>query len=129
MKIISGNSNRDLAQSIAEHCFSDLVPAKIDTFADGECNIEFQENIRGEEEIRKKAAKSLSTRFFLRLRIDSSSPCSRIRLRTGCPRYTSSSRGARFRRIPISRWRPLLIPLRASQRLPRDLSPLGLRPL
>ena len=49
MKIISGNSNRDLAQSIAEHCFSDLVPAKIDTFADGECNIEFQENIRGED--------------------------------------------------------------------------------
>tara|TARA_B100001057_G_scaffold389469_1_gene397187 strand:- start:7128 stop:8096 length:969 start_codon:yes stop_codon:yes gene_type:complete len=49
MKIISGNSNRELAQSIAEHCFSDLVPANITTFADGECNIEFQENIRGED--------------------------------------------------------------------------------
>ena len=49
MKIISGNSNRNLAQAIAEHCFSDLVPANISTFADGECNIEFQENIRGED--------------------------------------------------------------------------------
>ncbi|OUU21632.1 MAG: phosphoribosylpyrophosphate synthetase [Candidatus Endolissoclinum sp. TMED37] len=49
MKIISGNSNRNLAQAIAEHCFSDLVPAKIETFADGECNVEFQENIRGED--------------------------------------------------------------------------------
>ena len=49
MKIISGNSNRELSQKIAEHCFSDLVPANISTFADGECNIEFQENIRGED--------------------------------------------------------------------------------
>ena len=49
MKIISGNSNRELSQKIAEHCFSDLVPANITTFADGECNIEFQENIRGED--------------------------------------------------------------------------------
>ena len=49
MKIIAGNSNRELAEKIAEHCFTDLVPAKIDTFADGECNVEFHENIRGED--------------------------------------------------------------------------------
>ena len=34
MKIIAGNSNRELAEKIAEHCFTDLVPAKIDTFAE-----------------------------------------------------------------------------------------------
>ena len=49
MKIITGNANPELAQKIAEHCFSDLVPAKITTFADGESSVEFTENIRGED--------------------------------------------------------------------------------
>ena len=49
MKIITGNANPELATSIADHCFASLVPAKISTFADGECSIEFLENIRGED--------------------------------------------------------------------------------
>ena len=49
MKIITGNANSELAKQIAEHCFSDLVPAKIATFADGESSVEFLENIRGED--------------------------------------------------------------------------------
>ena len=49
MKIITGNSNKELANGIAQHCFSDLVPCKIDTFSDGESRIEFLENIRGED--------------------------------------------------------------------------------
>ena len=49
MKIIAGNANSELAKEIAEHCFSDLVPANIATFADGETSIEFLENIRGED--------------------------------------------------------------------------------
>ena len=49
MKIITGNANPDLAQSIAEHCFATLVPAKVSTFADGETSVEFLENIRGED--------------------------------------------------------------------------------
>ena len=49
MKIIAGNANSELAKLIAEHCFSDLVPANISTFADGETSIEFLENIRGED--------------------------------------------------------------------------------
>ena len=49
MKIISGNANKELAESIAEHCFANLVPAKVDTFADGETSVEFEENIRGED--------------------------------------------------------------------------------
>jgi ribose-phosphate pyrophosphokinase len=49
MKIITGNANPKLANEIAEHCFSDLVPAKVTTFADGETSVEFQENIRGED--------------------------------------------------------------------------------
>lgn len=49
MKIITGNANPQLAQSIAEHCFASLVPAKVSTFADGETSVEFLENIRGED--------------------------------------------------------------------------------
>ncbi len=49
MKIITGNSNLPLAESIAAHCFSELVPADVKTFADGECSVEFMENIRGED--------------------------------------------------------------------------------
>ena len=49
MKIISGQSNIALAESIAEHCFSKLVPTKIGSFADGECSVELLENVRGED--------------------------------------------------------------------------------
>jgi len=49
MKIIAGNSNLPLSEAIAKHCFANLVPAKISSFADGECSVEFLENIRGED--------------------------------------------------------------------------------
>ena len=49
MKIITGNANPELAMGIARHCFATLVPSKISTFADGECSVEFLENIRGED--------------------------------------------------------------------------------
>jgi ribose-phosphate pyrophosphokinase len=49
MKIITGNANPKLAESIAEHCFASLVPAKVSTFADGESSVEFLENVRGED--------------------------------------------------------------------------------
>jgi len=49
MKIIAGNANPKLAESIAEHTFASLVPAKVSTFADGETSVEFLENIRGED--------------------------------------------------------------------------------
>ena len=49
MKIIAGNSNIDLANMIADRCFASLVPAEINKFADGECSVEFLENIRGED--------------------------------------------------------------------------------
>jgi len=49
MKIISGNSNPELADKIAQHCFATLVPANVSAFADGETSVEFLENIRGED--------------------------------------------------------------------------------
>jgi ribose-phosphate pyrophosphokinase len=49
MKIITGNANPELATRIAQHCFATLVPAKVESFADGETSVEFLENIRGED--------------------------------------------------------------------------------
>ena len=49
MKIIAGNANPVLAQEIADHSFAPLVPSTIKTFADGEINVEFLDNIRGED--------------------------------------------------------------------------------
>jgi ribose-phosphate pyrophosphokinase len=49
MKIISGNSNIEMAEQVAEHCFATLVTTNIQSFADGECSVEFLENIRGED--------------------------------------------------------------------------------
>ena len=49
MKIIAGNSNLPLAEQVAAHCFASLVPTIINAFADGETNVEFLENVRGED--------------------------------------------------------------------------------
>jgi ribose-phosphate pyrophosphokinase len=49
MKIITGNANPELATRIAQHCFAALVPARVESFADGETSVEFLENIRGED--------------------------------------------------------------------------------
>jgi len=49
MKIIAGNSNPQLANDVSEHCFTNIVPSNISTFADGESSVEFLENVRGED--------------------------------------------------------------------------------
>ena len=49
MKIVTGNSNKQLAETIAEHCFVPVLPANVQKFADGEVSVEFLENIRGED--------------------------------------------------------------------------------
>ena len=49
MKLISGNANPELAKEIAQHCFTDLVPANISTFSDNETSVEFLENLRGHD--------------------------------------------------------------------------------
>lgn len=49
MKIVSGNSNLTLAQSVATHLGQKLVKATIKRFADQEISVEIHENIRGED--------------------------------------------------------------------------------
>jgi ribose-phosphate pyrophosphokinase len=49
MKIVAGNSNRSLAQSIASYLNLDLANCAVRRFADGEIFVEIQENVRGED--------------------------------------------------------------------------------
>ena len=49
MKIISGNSNIPLAESIAAHLGMELTKAFIKRFSDQEIWVEIQENVRGED--------------------------------------------------------------------------------
>ena len=49
MKIISGNSNIPLAESIATHLGMELTKANIKRFSDQEVWVEIQENVRGED--------------------------------------------------------------------------------
>lgn len=49
MKIISGNSNIPLAESIATHLGMELTKSNIKRFSDQEIWVEIQENVRGED--------------------------------------------------------------------------------
>jgi len=49
MKILSGNSNRFLAEKISENLNLPLVKADIKRFADNEVYVEIKENVRGED--------------------------------------------------------------------------------
>jgi ribose-phosphate pyrophosphokinase len=49
MKVFSGNSNRPLAQAIAEYCGLPLGNATVSSFPDGETMVKINENIRGRD--------------------------------------------------------------------------------
>ncbi len=49
MKLIAGNSNRRLSESIGRKLSTPLSLAEIKTFKDGEVFVEIQENVRGED--------------------------------------------------------------------------------
>ncbi len=47
MKILTGNSNKDLSEKIAKHLKNKIVNSSIRKFSDGEIYVEINENIRG----------------------------------------------------------------------------------
>lgn len=49
MLIFSGNANRKLAEEVAEMLGTKLSNAKVGRFADGECNIQVLDSIRGKD--------------------------------------------------------------------------------
>ena len=49
MKLIAGNSNKNLAESIAHHCGQHLSEVELIKFADNELSCMIKENVRGED--------------------------------------------------------------------------------
>ena len=49
MKLLSGNANRQLAESIADYLDTPLTVAEVRRFKDGEIFVEIKENVRGED--------------------------------------------------------------------------------
>ena len=47
MKLLTGNSNKNLSKKIAKNLKSKLINSSIRKFADGEIYVEINENIRG----------------------------------------------------------------------------------
>ncbi len=46
LSIFTGNSNSELAQQVSKYLFKSLGQAKVNTFSDGEIQVEIQENVR-----------------------------------------------------------------------------------
>ncbi len=49
LKLITGNSNPDLARAISEYMECPLTPAVVESFSDGEIKVEIQDNVRGRD--------------------------------------------------------------------------------
>lgn len=49
LKLFTGNSNKPLAEDIAKHLGMKLGKMTVDNFADGECNVMVNENVRGKD--------------------------------------------------------------------------------
>ena len=49
MKLVTGNSNRPLAQSVASYLELPLTDCTVKRFADNEVYVEVHENVRGED--------------------------------------------------------------------------------
>ena len=49
MKLLAGNSNRTLAEAIADHLDTPLTKAQVRRFADNEVFVAIDENVRGED--------------------------------------------------------------------------------
>ena len=47
IKILTGNSNRELVKNIASRLGLDLANCDVTTFSDGEINVEINETVRG----------------------------------------------------------------------------------
>jgi ribose-phosphate pyrophosphokinase len=47
--LFSGNSNKELAESVAKNLGKKLAPIKVNTFSDGEVNVEININVRGSD--------------------------------------------------------------------------------
>lgn len=105
MSVFSGNSNKPLAQSIADYLSLHLGRAKINRFSDGEIQVEIQENVRRQEVfvIQSTCAPVNDNLFELLLMIDAFKRSSASYITAVIPYFGYSRQDKKVApRVPIS---------------------------
>ncbi len=106
MKIISGNSNRPLAEAISTHINLPLTKASVRRFSDMEVFVEIEENVRGEDVfvIQSTSYPANDNLMELILMVDALRRASAARITAVVPYfgYARQDRRVRSARVPIS---------------------------
>ena len=106
MKLLAGNSNRTLAQAIADHLDTPLAQAEVKRFKDNEIFVEIQENVRGEDVfiIQSTSYPANDHLMELLIGIDALRRASARRITAVIPYfgYARQDRRPRSTRVPIS---------------------------
>ncbi len=104
-RLFAGNSNPDLAESMARHLDTRLGKADVGTFSDGEVNVEIHENVRGMDcfVIQSTSSPANSHLMELLIMIDALRRSSAKRITAVIPYYGYARQDRKIRpRVPIS---------------------------
>lgn len=106
MMIFSGNSNRPLAEKVAQHLHIDLGRAQIGRFSDGEIQVEILDNVRGKDAFIIQSTSAPSSDHLLELLFlaDALRRASATRITAVVPYFgfARQDRRPRSARVPIS---------------------------
>jgi ribose-phosphate pyrophosphokinase len=104
--VFSGNANRPLAQSIANHLRMNLGKAVVSEFSDGEIMVEIMENVRGRDifVVQPTCAPTNNNLIELLVMVDALRRASAARITTVIPYfgYARQDRRPRSARVPIT---------------------------
>lgn len=105
LKIFSGNSNPAFAEKVAEAAGTTVGKAMVKRFADGECQVEIQENVRGADVFVIQSTSSPTNEFYMELfvMLDALKRASASRVTAVMPYYGYSRQDRKVApRSPIS---------------------------
>jgi ribose-phosphate pyrophosphokinase len=104
--LFSGNSNKELAESVAKNLGKKLAPIKVSTFSDGEVNVEIDINVRGSDTFIIQSTDSPAEKNLMELVLiaDALKRASASSITAVIPYfgYARQDRRVRSARVPIS---------------------------
>ena len=104
--LFSGNSNKELAESVAKNLRKKLAPIKVSTFSDGEVNVEIDINVRGSDTFIIQSTDSPAEKNLMELVLiaDALKRASASSITAVIPYfgYARQDRRVRSARVPIS---------------------------
>ena len=104
--LFSGNSNKELAESVAKNLGKKLAPIKVSTFSDGEVNVEIDINVRGSDTFIIQSTDSPAEKNLMELVLiaDALKRASASSITAVVPYfgYARQDRRVRSARVPIS---------------------------